>query len=282
MNSVKRQEIYPLPAGFDVQAHRGGRGHWTEESAIAFRNSLELGVTTLELDIVVTRDGVPAVWHDPVLLPEKCSSRVGELVCELTWAELREVECAKLLPEFPHAQVVPGNRIVRLEEVFELAQGYDVHFNIETKIEADRPQLSVLPEVSVAAMMRAVREWGVASRVMVQSFDWRTFPLVRAVDPRIPLVALWDETTWFEGSPWGPGGDIIDAALGHSISVLSPDFRLVDAALIERAHSHGMRVVPWTVNAEEDMQMLIDLGVDGLITDYPKVLLLRQPFTRRM
>lgn len=280
MGSINRAEKYPLPKGFDVQAHRGGRGHWTEESALAFTNALEIGVGTLELDVVLTKDGVPAVWHDPILLAEKCSSRVGEVVHELTWAELREVECAKLLPDFPHAEVAAGNRILHLAEVFEIAQGYDVHFNIETKIEADKPWLSAEPKAFVDAILREVYAANVAERVMVQSFDWRTFALVRGVDKRIPLVALWDETTWFEGTPWGPGGDIVQAALAHDISVLSPDFQLVDAALIERAHEHALSVVPWTVNAEADMQALIDLGVDGLITDYPKVLLARQPFTR--
>lgn len=204
MGCINRAEKYPLPTGFDVQAHRGGRGHWTEESALAFENALKLGVSTLELDVVLTKDGVPAVWHDPVLLAEKCSSRVGEVVHELTWAELREVECAKLLPDFPHAEVAAGNRILHLAEVFEIAQGYDVHFNIETKIEADKPCLSAEPKAFVDAILREVYAANVAERVMVQSFDWRTFALVRGVDKRIPLVALWDETTWFEGDALGP------------------------------------------------------------------------------
>ncbi|WJZ03803.1 glycerophosphodiester phosphodiesterase family protein [Corynebacterium freiburgense] len=272
MESGKSIEIYPLPSGFDLQSHRGGRGHWTEESATAFRNSLALGVSTLELDIVLTKDGVPAVWHDPILLPEKCGSRHGEVIRELLWEDLQRVECAKLLPDFPEAQVVSGNRIIQLRDVFGLAEGHEVHFNIETKIEADRPYLSAGPEEFVTAILRAVREAGVEKRVMIQSFDWRTFPIVYAADPRIPLVALWDATTWYPESPWGPYGHIIDVAKRHHISVLSPDYALVTQELLERAHENSMRVVPWTVNTEDKMRQLINMGVDGLITDYPKLL----------
>lgn len=263
---------YPLPAVFDLQSHRGGRGHWTEESAAAFKNSLQLGVTTLELDIVLTKDNVPAVWHDPVLLPEKCSTHQGAIIHELTWDELQKVECAKQLVEFPDAEVIEGNRIIQLKDVFELAEGYNVHFNIETKIEADRPHLSVEPEEFVEAILTAVQDAGVEKQVMIQSFDWRTFLLMKAAAPRIPLVALWDASTWYEGTPWGPYGDIVETAIAHDISVLSPDYRLLDKSLIKRAHKHGMRVVPWTINEPAEMERLIDLGVDGMITDYPKTL----------
>lgn len=237
---------------------------------MAFQHSLDMGVSTLELDIVLTRDNVPAVWHDPVLLVEKCDLRVGELVHDLTFAELQQVECAKLLPDFPCAEVVEGNRIIALSEVFELAKGYDVHFNIETKIEADHPEMCASPHEFVEAILDTVFAYGVQEKVMIQSFDWRTFPLVFARDPKIPLVALWDETTWHPGTTWGPyTPNIIDAALSNNITVLSPDFKLVDAALIAEAHAHGLRVVPWTVNDDEDFQQLIELGVDGIITDYP-------------
>ncbi|MCS4490174.1 glycerophosphodiester phosphodiesterase family protein [Corynebacterium sp. ES2794-CONJ1] len=260
---------YPLPS-FDFQAHRGGRGEWTEESYLAFSRALELGVSTLELDIVLTRDRVPACWHDPVLLAEKCDTRVGENVYDLSFEELKRVPCGKLLPDFPQAEVARDNRILSLAEVFDLAASYDVHFNIETKIEADKPHLSAEPEEFVSAILDTVQAFGLVEKVMIQSFDWRTFPLVRAYDPKIPLVALWDETTWFEGTPWGPfEEDIIAAALKNGISVLSPQYSLVDSALIEKAHDAGLTVVPWTVNDEADLQAQLDLGVDGLITDYP-------------
>ncbi len=149
----------PQPASFDLQAHRGGRGETTEESLRAFAKSLELGVSTLELDIVLTKDGQPLVWHDPTIQPDKCADTgpaftadpqypyVGRLVRDLTLAQIRTADCGKLLNDFPHAEVVLGNKIATLPEVFALADSYaaDVRYNIETKVEADKPETSASP-----------------------------------------------------------------------------------------------------------------------------------------
>jgi glycerophosphoryl diester phosphodiesterase len=109
------------PEAFDLQAHRGGRGETTEESLRAFAKSLELGVSTLELDIVITKDHQPLVWHDPIIDPAKCADTapafagdpqypyVGKLVHDLTLVQIRTLDCGKLLATFPDAQVVRNN-----------------------------------------------------------------------------------------------------------------------------------------------------------------------------
>ncbi|MET0900332.1 MAG: glycerophosphodiester phosphodiesterase family protein [Mycobacterium sp.] len=280
------------PGEFDLQSHRGGRGETTEESLRAFAKSLELGVSTLELDIVLSADGQPMVWHDPVIQADKCSDTapafpgdplfpyVGKLVVDLTAAQLRTLDCGKLLPNFPHAEVVPDNRIATLPEVFALVDSYgaDVRFNIETKVEADKPETSAPPEQFVEVILAAVRAAGKTAQVEIQSFDWRTLPMVRAAEPSIPLVALWDETTWVPGSPWLAGidpavvTDPIDAALQIGAGIVSPAYELVDAAFVARAHAAGVKVIPWTVNEAETMRAQIGAGVDGIITDYPTLL----------
>lgn len=147
------------PGAFDLQAHRGGRGETTEESLRAFSKALQLGVSTLEFDIVLTKDNQPLVWHDPTVDPTKCSDTapafpgdpqypyVGKLVHDLTFAQIRTLDCGKLLPNFPDAEVVRHNQIATLPEVFQLADSYraDVRYNIETKIEADKPGNSASP-----------------------------------------------------------------------------------------------------------------------------------------
>lgn len=292
-----------LPKGFDLQAHRGGRGQWTEESAQAMLNSLALGVTTLELDIILSKDGVPVVWHDPVILPEKCSDTapawpgdtqfpyVGKLVHDLTYEQLMTLDCAKQLTEFPDAEVIGGNKFITLPQLFELVQHNDrVHFNIETKIEAAAPGDSAEPQEFVDAILDAVDVAGVANRVMIQSFDWRSLPLVAKRNPEIPLVLLWDENTWRPNSPWTGAvnfdevaGDIIEAAKQVGVHVLSPGYSVpygtkpgdeeyhpvATAELVARAHEAHLVVVPWTVNDKETMREQIAAGVDGLITDYP-------------
>ncbi|CAN5419402.1 glycerophosphodiester phosphodiesterase family protein [soil metagenome] len=283
---------HAAPQEFDLQSHRGGRGETTEESLRAFAKSLELGVSTLELDIVLSADGQPMVWHDPVIQADKCADTapvfpgdpqfpyVGKLVVDLTAAQLRTLDCGQLLPGFPHAEVVQGNKIATLPEVFALVDSYgaDVRFNIETKVEADKPENSAPPEQFVDVILATVHAAGKADRVEIQSFDWRTLPVVRRAAPSIPLVALWDDTTWVPGSPWLAGvdptvvGDPIIGAQQVGADILSPAYELVDAAFVARAHAVGLKVIPWTVNEAEAMRAQIAAGVDGIITDYPTLL----------
>jgi len=290
--------VAPLPTaspqapGFDLQAHAGGRGQATGESLRAFAKSLELGVSTLELDINLTKDHQPLVWHDPVIESQQCSDTgpafagdpsypyVGKLVYDLTLAQIRTLDCGKPASQFPRAEVVRGNKIAVLPEVFSLTDSYraDVRYNIETKVAADHPAISAQPQEFVDVVLAAVRAAGKVDRVEIQSFDWRTLPLVRQAEPSIPLVALWNGHTWVPGSPWlatvNPDvvGDPVIGAMMVGASILSPEYSLVDRALVDRAHSLGLSVIPWTVDDANDMRTQIAVGVDGIITNYPAVL----------
>ena len=293
-------------ASFDLQAHRGGRGETTEESLRAFAKALELGVSTLELDVVLTKDRQPLVWHDPTIQPEKCVDTasafagdplypyVGKLVHDLTLAQIRMLDCGKLLDDFPHAEVVRGNKIATLPQVFALTDSYgaDVRFNIETKVEADKPGASASPQEFVDVILTAIRSANKVDRVEIQSFDWRTLPMVRRLEPSIPLVALWDETTWTPDSPWLNGinpavvGDPIIGAIMVGANILSPGYSVpygqtpsdpgfalvADSAFVDRAHALGLKVVPWTIDDADTMRAQIAAGVDGIITDYPTLL----------
>jgi glycerophosphoryl diester phosphodiesterase len=294
------------PATFDLQAHRGGRGETTEESLRAFAKSLELGVGTLELDVVITKDGQPLVWHDPTIQADKCADTgpafaadpqypyVGKLVHELTVAQIRTLDCGKLLNEFPDAEVVTGNKIATLPQVFALTASYaaDVRYNIETKVEADKPDTSASPREFVDVILAAVRSAGKLDRVEIQSFDWRTLPMVRQAEPSIPLVALWDETTWIPDSPWLNGinpaavGDPIIGATMVGANILSPGYSVpygqtpkdpgfalvADKLFVDRAHALGLKVIPWTIDDADTMRAQIATGADGIITDYPTLL----------
>jgi glycerophosphoryl diester phosphodiesterase len=278
---------------FDLQAHRGGRGETTEESLRAFAKALELGVSTLELDIVITKDRQPLVWHDPTIDAEKCVDTgpaftgdpqypyVGRLVHELTLAQIATLDCGRPLAEFPRAEVVRGNKIATLPEVFALADSYraPVRYNIETKVEADEPNRSADPQEFVDVILAAVRAAGKVERVEIQSFDWRTLPMVRRAEPSIPLVALYNEETWVPDSPWLAGidaalvGDPLIGAIMVGANIASPRYQLVTGRpYVDHAHSLGLKVIPWTVNDADAMREQIGHGVDGLITDYPTLL----------
>jgi glycerophosphoryl diester phosphodiesterase len=290
--------VAPLPTaspqapGFDLQAHAGGRGEATGESLRAFAKSLELGVSTLELDIDITKDHQPLVWHDPVIASQQCSDTgaafagdpsypyVGKLVHDLTLAQIHTLDCGKPASQFPRAEVVRGNKIAVLPEVFSLTDSYraDVRYNIETKVAADHPAISAQPQEFVEVVLAAVRAAGKVDWVEIQSFDWRTLPLVRQAEPSIPLVALWNEHTWVPGSPWlatvNPDvvGDPVIGAMMVGANILSPAYSLVDKPFVDRAHSLGLSVIPWTVDDANDMRTQIAVGVDGIITNYPAVL----------
>ncbi|WP_458113414.1 glycerophosphodiester phosphodiesterase family protein [Arthrobacter sp. R1-13] len=202
---------------FDMQSHRGGRGEWTEESLAAFANSLELGVTTLELDTHLTEDGKVIVWHDDTIQANKCTDTapavpgdaefpyVGDRVAELSLAQVKTLNCGYTqLAGYPEQDVIEGNRIAELKDVYQLARDYDagkVRFNVETKVEegkAGGQGMVALTKAVVAEIYKA----GMAERTTLQSFDWSSLNLTREIAPDLPLVALSSGDAWLEvGKP---------------------------------------------------------------------------------
>ena len=277
------------PQGFDLQSHRGGRGEYTEQSRKAFEESVKMGVSTLELDIVMAEDGTPVVWHDPVIQDDKCTDTkpateddpefpyVGKLVHELNWKQLQTLNCNKVLKDFPDAKAEEENKLLQLQDVFEIAAADpQMRFNIETKIEAEEPEKSAEPQEFVDAILPVVRANKATSRTTIQSFDWRSLPLVRKAQPDISLALLYSAKTWASGSKWTGdvdydkvGGDVNKAATQLGAEILSPEYKLVTPENVASAHEAGLQVLPWTVNEKPDMQAVIDAKVDGLITDYP-------------
>lgn len=277
------------PEGFDLQSHRGGRGEYTEQSHKAFEESVKMGVSTLELDIVMAEDGTPVVWHDPVIQAEKCTDTkpatendpefpyVGKLIHELNWKQLQTLNCNKVLKDFPDAKAEEENKLLQLQDVFDIAAADpQMRFNIETKIEAEEPEKSAEPQEFVDAILPVVRANKATSRTTIQSFDWRSLPLVRKAQPDISLALLYSAKTWASGSKWTGdvdydkvGGDVNKAATQLGAEILSPEYKLVTPENVASAHEAGLQVLPWTVNEKPDMQAVIDAKVDGLITDYP-------------
>jgi glycerophosphoryl diester phosphodiesterase len=284
---------------FDLQGHRGARGLAPENTLPAFQRALELGVTTLELDIAVTRDGVPVISHDPALNPDltrDASGRFleqrGPAIHSLTWAELQAYDVGRLKPgtdyarQFPDQQPVDGARIPRLADLFDLvwrSGDTRVRFDIETKLNPERPDETPAPEPFARAVVEEIRKAGMASRSQIQSFDWRTLQVVQTMAPEIGTAYLTAQQRWLdnvgagtpEGSRWTAGfqfrdhGSIpkmVKAAGGGSWSA---HYRDVDQQKVREAQSLGLKVLVWTVNDPAVMAQMLDIGVDGLITDRP-------------
>ena len=222
--------------GFDLQAHRGGLGLRPESTLSAFGNALQLGVSTLELDVQITRDGVAVVTHDRRVDPVKCQDTapavpgdpaypyVGKYVKDLTLAQVRTLDCGTRRPPDPASdpylktmEPVPGSRMPTLREVFNLVKRYGaggVTLNVETKVEAGAPHETAPREQFVQVVAREVREAGLLRQVTIQSFDWGALMRMREVEPRLPIVALTNVDFLQVGqpgrSPWLGGIDIDD------------------------------------------------------------------------
>jgi glycerophosphoryl diester phosphodiesterase len=284
---------------FDLQAHRGGRGLRPENTLASFENALRMGVTTLELDIAITADGIPVISHDPALNPSITRdaqglwlNERGPLIKSLTLAQVQTYDVGRINPsstyarDFPDQQGRDGMRIVPLASLFKLVNelgAKDVHFDVETKIDPHAPQDTLAPAEFVATVLAVIRDAGMVSRVMVQSFDWRTLELLHAVEPGLRTMYLTAQAPKFntlkDGS-WTAGHlledhgssvpQLIKASAGISRGVIwAPNYNDLSSALVKEAQSLGLQVIPWTVNQEPLMERLIGWGVDGIITDYP-------------
>jgi glycerophosphoryl diester phosphodiesterase len=215
---------------FDLQAHRGGLGLVTESTLEGFANALELGVTTLELDVQITEDGYAVITHDRRVSGVKCRDTappvagdpefpyVGKYIRNLTLAQVRTLDCGwQQLPGFPEQRVVTGARMPLLSQVFDLVDCYRarrVTMNIETKVEAGAPEETAPREQFVQVVAREVRRARMLDQVTIQSFDWGALMRMRQVEPRLPIVALTNGDFLQVGqpgaSPWLGGIDIDD------------------------------------------------------------------------
>ncbi|MEQ8355272.1 MAG: glycerophosphodiester phosphodiesterase [Kiloniellaceae bacterium] len=286
---------------FDLQGHRGARGLMSENSLPAFEQALALGVTTLELDTVLTADGVLMVHHDRRLVPDRTRDASGAWIAgvdppaflALTSDDLKAYDIGRARPgsrtakNFPDQTGFDGVAIPTLAAVLartETLSGGNVRYNIETKISPLSPEDSADPSVFAEALIAAIRKAGVESRAAVQSFDWRTLQLVQQAAPEIVTAYLTAEQSWLDNlgrgaaapSPWIGDLEIdwAEMSLPQAIhraggAIWSPYYRDLREADLREAQALGLHVVPWTVNDPADMASLIDLGVDGLITDYP-------------
>lgn len=282
--------VLAQPAGFDLQGHRGARGLAPENTLAAFARGLAAGASTLELDIGVTRDGVVVIHHDERLNPDITRDAAGAWIDtpgprirDLDYAQLATYNVGALKPgskyaaQFPQ-QAAQDQAIPRLADLFEFVRkrrDTRVRFNIETKLTPDHPDDTVAPEAMVAALLQVIDQYGMQERVSIQSFDWRTLKLVQARRPSMPTVCLTARYPNFNtmAPAWNAGlvlaGSLPALAKSAGCSAWSPNFQDVDSAAMAEARSQGLRVIPWTVNRQEDIERLLALGVEGLITDRP-------------
>ncbi|HZB12052.1 MAG TPA: glycerophosphodiester phosphodiesterase [Chryseolinea sp.] len=263
---------------FDVQGHRGARGLKPENTIPAFLLAIDSGVTTIELDVVITKDKKVVVSHEPWISAAICLTPSGSPlqpkdekkfnIYQLTYDEVKEFDCGSLgNKNFPQQEKVPISKpllsevIAAVENHIKSYASYEVDYNIEIKSspEGDKKFHPSVEEFS-DLVYELVDEYLPLERIVIQSFDFRALKYWHSKYPHIRLAALVENTKSIDSNL---------AALGFKPSVYSPYFKLLSKEKVLHLHRQKIRVIPWTVNEVSDMLSLKGMGVDGFITDYP-------------
>jgi glycerophosphoryl diester phosphodiesterase len=281
--------------------HRGAAGLAPENTLVAFRRAFEIGVDAVELDVLLTADNEIVVYHDFILKPEITRTSEGKwikdgtslAVNDLTLAELKQYDVGRLKPNtlyarrYPKQQPVDGERIPTLREVIALIKTQcdpAMQIWIEIKTSPEQPHMTPLPEVVAEQVVKLVREEEVSNRVFILSFDWSALVQVQKIALDIPTVYLSLIGKNLDNikpgqpgpSPWTAGIDIdehggsipraVEAAGGR---FWAPYYKQITVDDLSEAHRLGMLVFVWTVDSKSEMKRLIDMGVDGIITNRP-------------
>ena len=262
----------------DIEGHRGCRGLFPENSIEGFIQALNLGVNTLELDVVISADSQVVVSHEPWMGWEIATSPQGispDTMTEknfnlfkMTYAEIKQWDCgSKLHPRFPYQQKMKTYKPL-LSEVFEKVEAFikehkiqGIQYNIEIKSSPEQDHIfHPNPTTFCKLVTDEIEKAGLEKRCVIQSFDIRSLRVMHDFHPKYKLSLLVEELE-------NPKAKL--AQCGFSVEILSPSFTMVTPDLIDFCHQKKMKIVPWTVNEEEEMKKLIEWGVDGIITDYP-------------
>ncbi len=262
----------------DIQGHRGCRGLMPENAIPGFIKALELGVTTLEMDAVITSDEKVILSHEPFFSPDICMDSTGLPITDdsafdnniyhMTYDQVRQFDCGtKVVESFPDQEKLRVHKPL-LAEVIDTVEAYvqehsiaPVGYNIEIKSSLKGDSLyHPVPEKFAALLLSVIQDRGVGERVIIQSFDPRALRAVHKQNSEIRTALLIGSSSDYEKN--------IDN-LGFVPTIYSPNWRLASADMVKKMHENNIKVIPWTVNEQEDMKHLIDLGVDGIITDYP-------------
>lgn len=276
-----------MTRSFVLAGHRGARWLAPENTLAGIATAVSLGANAVEVDVAVTADGIAVLSHDPALNPDITRGPdgawlvgKGPLIRTLTLPALRQFGVGRIRPRTAYAALFreqrpeDGARIPTLAEA--LAAQPDLSVIAELKLFPAHPDRTVSPSEMADLVAHVADESGAATRLIVESFDWRGPRHLRSTRPDIALAWLTRAETVREAALWwgGPhpadfGGSIPRAVAAEGGGIWAPEHIDLTASLIGEAHHLGLRVIPWTVNRPHDMRRLLAWGVDGIITDHP-------------
>lgn len=280
---ISSLHVQPTPPAFDLQGHRGCRGLMPENTVPAFLKALDLGVTTLELDVVISKDRQVVVSHEPYFSsafsirpdgkPVDKSEEKSLNLYQMNYADIKRYDVGSNgNPAYPEQQKLKTYKPL-LSEVIEQVEAYRKTknlsaflYNIELKSEPSEYNKSQPEPATFCDLVQVIIKKQLSpDQITIQSFDFATLKhwKQQADQNRYPTVRL----AALVENMRSPKKNIAD--LGFKPDIYSPYYRLLSADKIARLHEQGIKVIPWTVNQRDDMARLKTQGVDGLITDYP-------------
>lgn len=265
-------------AEFDIEGHRGARGLAPENTIPAFIKAVELGANTLELDVVVSRDGKVVVSHEPFFSSVISLDPNGKLIPKekekdfniyaLTYEEIKKFDVGSIgNKDFPEQQKIKAYKPL-LSEVFAETQGYvrknklkPVRYNVEIKSDAAGDDVfHPLPAKFAKMVYDEIKRTKMENFVIIQSFDVRALQEMKRIVPTMPLALLVMNKDGIEKNI---------AKLGFQPNAYSPHFSLVDEETVKFCRARKIKIIPWTVNEIADLERMKTFDLDGIITDYP-------------
>ena len=264
----------------DLQGHRGCRGLMPENTIPAILHSIDLGVTTLEMDVVITKDNKVILSHETFMNPEIATPPTGQQfsspkdksfnIYQMTHEEVSQWDVGmKIHPKFPSQKKMPAIKpllsdvITAVEDYVKVNHLKPLNYNIETKCAPATDGIShPNPEAFVGLLMDVITKTNISKRTIVQSFDKRTLQVLHQSYPSIKTSYL------FGGSDKKTPQQLVDD-LGFRPDILSPAYQLIDKAYVQACRKLKVKLIAWTVNEEKDIEKIAALGVDGIISDYP-------------
>jgi glycerophosphoryl diester phosphodiesterase len=277
--SAKKNAGYKLPV-FDKEGHRGCRGLMPENTIPAMLKAIDLGVTTLEMDVLITRDNKVVVSHDPFFNADITTTPEGKyltkaeapqrLLYTMDYDSIRKYDVGlKAHPLFPRQQKIAVHKplladLIRSTEAYAKTKKVSLPwYNIETKTKPGMDGIQHPPPAAfVDLLMGVIKNEGIAKRTVIQSFDVRTLQVIHRKYPSIKTSLLIENTD-------KRSLDEQLKELGFVPQVYSPNYLLVTPALVKSCHEKGINIIPWTVNTKEEIARLTSMGVNGIISDYP-------------
>lgn len=265
---------------FDWQGHRGARGLYPENTIGAMVEALKYPVTTLELDVVISKDQKVVVGHEPWMNGLICLNPQGKRIQDkkvnlykLNYEEIMKYDCGSLpYKRFPDQKKVSVGKplletlLVVTEETLKKLNRQNVHYNIEIKSTPEEEKAGFQPDYKVFTdlVVTTIKKQLPHDRFTVQSFDFRVLKYLHEKYPELRTSALVEEKI--------QDPKVLLNQLGFTPTVYSPYFKELTDTEIKSYQALGMKVIPWTVNEVKDMEALMKMGVDGIITDYPNLI----------